>query len=72
MARLRTFFDVETRFGNPLPGSDALMQWLHGKAGVIADTRYRFDAALLLRLPAGGRAWLFRRFPGRARRLLLQ
>lgn len=52
LARLRIFFDVETQFGNPLPGSDALLQWLHGKAGVIADTRYRFDAALLLRLPA--------------------
>lgn len=51
MARLGTFFSVELRTGEPVPGSEELVRWLQGKAGVIADTRYRFDASLIARLP---------------------
>ncbi len=51
IARLGTFFSVELRTDAPVPGSDELVHWLQGKAGVIADTRYQFDAALVARLP---------------------
>lgn len=51
MARLQTFFDVETRIVDKVPGDDELVDWLHGKAGVIADTRFMFDAGVVCRLP---------------------
>lgn len=52
MSRLKTFFDVETRLEDRVPSSDELVDWLHGKAGVIADTRFVFDAQVVGRLPA--------------------
>ena len=51
MNRLRTFFDVETRIKDRVPTGDDLVDWLHGKAGVIADTRFSFDARLVRSLP---------------------
>ncbi len=51
MTRLQTFFDVETRIVDKVPGDDELVDWLHGKAGVIADTRFMFDAGVVCRLP---------------------
>ncbi|MCY1164220.1 MAG: hypothetical protein V4455_07325 [Pseudomonadota bacterium] len=51
MTRLQTFFDVETRVGEYVPSGDELVDWLYGKAGVIADTRFVFDAKLVGRLP---------------------
>ncbi len=50
MTRLTTFFDVETRIGGNVPSHDELALWLHGKAGVIADSRFVFDALLIGRL----------------------
>jgi gluconate 2-dehydrogenase len=51
MTRLKTFFDVETRLEDRVPSSDELVGWLRGKAGVIADTRFVFDAQVVRRLP---------------------
>lgn len=51
ITRLSTFFDVETRLGGGVPSHDELVGWLHGKAGVIADSRFVFDAPLVSRLP---------------------
>ena len=51
MQRLSTFFEVETRLGGSVPSHDELVGWLHGKAGVIADSRFVFDAQLISRLP---------------------
>lgn len=51
MTRLRTFFQVETRIGGDVPSRDELADWLHGKAGVIADSRFVFDTQLVDRLP---------------------
>lgn len=51
MTRLKTFFDVETRLEDHVPSSDELVGWLRGKAGVIADTRFVFDAQVVRRLP---------------------
>ncbi len=51
MTRLQTFFDVETRVEEHVPSGDELVDWLYGKAGVIADTRFVFDAKLVGRLP---------------------
>ena len=51
MRRLQTFFDVETRVEDHVPSGDELVGWLWGKAGVIADTRFVFDAQLVRRLP---------------------
>ncbi len=51
MARLQTFFDVETRIADTVPGRDELADWLYGKAGAIVDTRFTFDADLVRRLP---------------------
>jgi glyoxylate/hydroxypyruvate/2-ketogluconate reductase len=51
MARLSTFFDVQTRLSDTVPSHDELVGWLHGKAGVIADSRFTFDAPLIGRLP---------------------
>lgn len=51
MQRLSTFFDVETRLGGTVPSHDELVDWLHGKAGVIADSRFIFDAPLISQLP---------------------
>ncbi len=51
MSRLQTFFDVETRVEDHVPSGDELVGWLWGKAGVIADTRFVFDAQLVRRLP---------------------
>ena len=52
MRRLTTFFDVEIRVEDRVPSVDELVKWLHGKAGVIADSRFVFDAQLVRRLPA--------------------
>lgn len=52
MARLQTFFDVEMRIADAVPGRDELVGWLHGKAGVMADTRFTFDADLVRQLPS--------------------
>ena len=51
ITRLSTFFEVETRLGGSVPSHDELVGWLHGKAGVIADSRFVFDAQLISRLP---------------------
>jgi gluconate 2-dehydrogenase len=51
MSRLETFFDVETRVEARVPSGDELVNWLCGKAGVIADTRFVFDAQVVARLP---------------------
>ena len=51
MQRLHTFFEVEIRIETVVPTRDELAQWLHGKAGVIADTRFIFDAQLVSCLP---------------------
>jgi gluconate 2-dehydrogenase len=51
MQRLQVFFEVETRIETVVPARDELAQWLHGKAGVIADTRFIFDAQLVSGLP---------------------
>ncbi len=51
MQRLSTFFEVETRLGGGVPSHDELVNWLHGKAGVITDSRFIFDAPLIGRLP---------------------
>lgn len=51
MNRLQTFFEVETRVGEHVPSGDELVDWLYGKAGIIADTRFVFDAKLVGRLP---------------------
>lgn len=51
MSRLKTFFDVEMRLEDRVPSSDELVDWLRGKAGVIADTRFIFDAQVVRRLP---------------------
>ena len=51
LTRLCTFFEVETRLGGSVPSHDELVGWLHGKAGVIADSRFGFDAQLISRLP---------------------
>ena len=51
ITRLEIFFSVELRTSATVPSSDELVCWLQGKAGVIADTRYRFDATLIARLP---------------------
>lgn len=49
--RLSTFFELETRLGGSVPSHDELLGWLHGKAGVIVDSRFVFDAQLVSRLP---------------------
>lgn len=51
MGRLKTFFDVETRIAKEVPSGDDLVDWLHGKAGIMVDTRFVFDAHLVRRLP---------------------
>ena len=51
ITRLTTFFEVETRHGCRVPSNEVLVGWLHGKAGVIADSRFVFDAELVSRLP---------------------
>ena len=51
MARLATFFEVQTRTVSDVPSHDELLSWLHGKAGVIADSRFVFNAPLVSRLP---------------------
>lgn len=51
MNRLQTFFDVETRIAKEVPSGDDLVGWLQGKAGIMADTRFVFDAPLVRRLP---------------------
>lgn len=51
MDRLQTFFDVETRIAQEVPSGDDLVDWLHGKAGIMVDTRFVFDAHLVRRLP---------------------
>ena len=51
ITRLTTFFEVETRHGCRVPSHEVLVGWLHGKAGVIADSRFVFDAELVSRLP---------------------
>ncbi len=52
MDRLQTFFDVETRIAKEVPSGDDLVDWLRGKAGIMADTRFVFDGPLVRRLPA--------------------
>jgi len=52
ITRLRTFFQVETRMSGRVPSHDELVGWLDCKAGVIADSRFVFDAQLISRLPA--------------------
>ncbi|MES1977604.1 MAG: hypothetical protein V4451_06175 [Pseudomonadota bacterium] len=51
MDRLQTFFDVETRIAKEVPSGDDLVDWLQGKAGIMVDTRFVFDAPLVRRLP---------------------
>jgi gluconate 2-dehydrogenase len=51
MTRLQMFFEVETRLEDHVPSGDELVSWLRGKAGVIADTRFVFNAQVVGRLP---------------------
>ncbi|SFC73828.1 Lactate dehydrogenase [Polaromonas sp. OV174] len=51
MRRLDTFFEVETRLDDRVPDADELVRWLAGKAGVIADSRFVFDAPVVQQLP---------------------
>ena len=51
ITRLGTFFDVEMRIEDRVPSGDELVDWLHGKAGVIADSRFLFDAPVIRHLP---------------------
>ncbi len=51
MARLQTFFDVETHIEDQDFSGEEFIELLNGKAGVMTDSRHLFDAALICRVP---------------------